>query len=143
MADFFTYNLTNCLGTLKFLCQNFQLHFQLSPLVHCLIFHAFRIISENEDFKSVEKLIEFAPDQAEVPVTIHILDDDEKPILEGIETLYVSLQFPSKATITEPETTKILINDKELDGMSQIPVFNNSSNRARNHFRTGSQAASR
>lgn len=71
----------------------------------------------------IEEIIEFAAGQSKSPVSISIVDDKIKPVLEGIETFYLVLQYPAKATISEPETMKISINDKELDSMLTFSLF--------------------
>lgn len=104
----------------------------------------FVAVAEKTDFLPIEEMIEFSEGQDKAPVIITIVDDDEQPVLEGVETFYLVLQYPKNATISEPETMKILINDKDLDSMLKFIYFHsNLSVNTCHFFSAQSQATSR
>ena len=63
----------------------------------------------------VNETVHFKPGEDKSPLTVVILDDDEKPTLENEEYFYILLSDPVESTITMPEKVKVIIDDTQQD----------------------------
>lgn len=70
-----------------------------------------------EDYLKVDEVIEFDVGQDKYPLKITIVDDKMDPIKEGKESFNLKLFDAMNAVIVMPEEAKVIVDDKENDGM--------------------------
>lgn len=61
--------------------------------------------------------MEFLPGETEKPLSIQIIDDVDKPVVEGAENFILYFDDPIKTTIAMPEETTISVLDSIEDGI--------------------------
>lgn len=102
----------------------------LTPFHQC-------VATEIEDYIPITQSVEFLPGEMEKAVTVQIIDDTKKPVVEGIEKFTLYLDEPLKAVTGNPDITTISISDAKEDGNIFFGDEIDSSNVVFNYFPIG------
>lgn len=87
-----------------------------------LIVLLYFINTVTEDYQKMNEFVNFQAGQEEAIVTVTIIDDENKPIFEGNETLHLVLQEPVDVSISEPKKLPVIITDVD-DSMFSLIYF--------------------
>lgn len=68
------------------------------------------------DYENIDVEIIFGPEETSKSIEVKILDDTDKPVLEGEESFELQLSMAENAEIKDPKKTVIVIDDTDLDG---------------------------
>ena len=72
-------------------------------------------VSVGEDYHPVSKIIDFSPGEMAKTFPVTIVDDANRPLLEGPETFELFFSFPVGGRLGKPSITMVTINDSVSD----------------------------